>query len=112
MIKTMTIGPYTLNGSKILFMKQDRVRYMEASSTDFSFEEHSFVELDAVKIYFDNYEFILSSKRLEIKSQFTAGDNVDGPFDIFVNDENGKDLVINSVDPNFAGRIVDLFRVV
>ncbi len=116
MIKTITIGPYVLNGSKILFMKQDRVRYVEASSTAFSFEERSVVESDAVKIYFDNYEFILSSRRLEIKSQFntsgSAGDIINGPFDIFVNDENGKDHVINSDEPNFAGGIVDSFRAV
>lgn len=112
MIKMMTIGPYVLNGSKILFMKQDRVRYVEASSTAFSRD----VESDAVKIYFDNYEFILSSRRLKIQSSFDTdtyvGEIIKGPFDIFVNDENGKDHVINSDEPNFAGGIVDLFRAV
>lgn len=111
----MTIGPYVLNGSKILFMKQDRVRYVEAPSTAFSFEKRS-VELNAVIIYFDNYEFILSSRRLEIKSQFDttggAGDIINGSFNIFVNDENGEDHLINSGEPNFAGRIVDLFQAV
>ncbi len=109
----MTIGPYVLNGSKILFMKQDRVRYVEESSTAFSCDV---VESDGVKIYFDNYEFILSSKRLKIQSSFDTntyvGEIINGPFDIFVNDENGKDHVINSDEPNFAERIVDLFRAV
>ena len=64
MIKTMTIGPYTFNGSKILFLKRDLVRYVEKSSTEFYFGAGNVVESDAVKIYFDNYEFILASTRL------------------------------------------------
>jgi hypothetical protein len=94
-------------------MKQDRVRFVEKSSTAFSCDV---VESDAVKIYFNNYEFILSSRKLAITSKFdTSGyvrDIINGPFDIFVNDENGKDHVINSDEPNFAGGIVDLFRAV
>lgn len=97
MIKTMTIGPYVLNGSKILFMKRN-------------LGEHS------VNIYFDNYEFVLASNGISIKSLFnvcgSVSDAKEGQFYIFVTDENGKGYRFDSDEPDFADRIVDLFRAV
>lgn len=97
MIKTMTIGPYVLNGSKILFMKRN-------------LGEHS------VNIYFDNYEFVLASNGISIKSLFNVCGSVrdvdEGQFYIFVTDENGKGYRFDSDEPDFADRIVDLFRAV
>ena len=97
MIKTMTIGPYVLNGSKILFMKRN-------------LGEHS------VNIYFDNYEFVLASNGISIKSLFnvcgSVSDAKEGQFYIFVTDENGKGYRFDSDEHDFADRIVDLFRAV
>lgn len=93
----MTIGPYVLNGSKILFMKRN-------------LGEHS------VNIYFDNYEFVLASNGISIKSLFnvcgSVSDAKEGQFYIFVTDENGKGYRFDSDEPDFADRIVDLFRAV
>lgn len=97
MIKTMTIGPYVLNGSKILFMKRNP-------------GDH------AVDIYFDNYEFVLTPSSISIKSLFnvcgTVGNVKEGQFYIFITDENGKDHRFDSDEPDFAERIVDLFQAV
>ena len=97
MIKTMTIGPYVLNGSKILFMKRNP-------------GDH------AVDIYFDNYEFILTPSSISIKSLFNVCGSVrdvkEGQFYIFITDENDKDYRFDSDEPDFAERIVDLFRAV
>ena len=97
MIKTLTIGPYVLNGSKILFMKRNP-------------GDH------AVNIFFDNYEFILTPSDISIRSLFNVCGSVrdvkEGQFYIFVTDENGKDYRFDSDEPDFAERIVDLFQAV
>ena len=97
MIKTMSFGPYVLNGSKILFMKRD-------------------IGDRTVSIYFDNYEFVLASNGISIKSLFnvcgTVGQSNGGQFYIFVTDEKNECHSINSGDPNFADRIVELFQAV
>lgn len=97
MIKTMSFGPYVLNGSKILFMKRD-------------------IGDRTVSIYFDNYEFVLASNGISIKSLFNVCGSVrdvkEGQFYIFITDENGKDHRFDSDEPDFAERIVDLFRAV
>ena len=97
MIKTMAFGPYVLNGSKILFMKRD-------------------IGDRTVSIYFDNYEFVLASNGISIKSLFNVCGSVrdvkEGQFYIFITDENGKHHRFDSDEPDFAERIVDLFRAV
>lgn len=97
MIKTMSIGPYVLNGSKILFMKRN-------------LGDH------AVNIYFDNYEFVLTPNSISIKSLFnvcgTVGTVNEGQFYIFVTDENNKHHRMDSTEPDFADKIVNLFRAV
>lgn len=97
MIKTMTIGPYTLKGSKILFMKKDPGD-------------------NIVHIYFDNYEFVLASNSITIRSLFNVCgrvDNIrDGQFYIFVIDGSNEVHNISSIEPDFADRIVGLFRAV
>lgn len=94
MIKKMSIGPYVLNGSNILFMKRNPVN-------------------QAINIYFDNYEFILTPSSMSIKSLFnvcgTVGEVKEGQFNIFVTDEKNECRSINSTEPNFASRIIDLF---
>ena len=94
MIKKLSIGPYVLNGSKILFMKRNLVD-------------------QAINIYFDNYEFVLSPSRMSIRSLFnvcgTVGEVKEGQFNIFVTDEKNECHSINSTEPNFAGRIIDFF---
>ena len=93
----MSFGPYVLNGSKILFMKRD-------------------IGDRTVSIYFDNYEFVLASNGISIKSLFNVCGSVrdvkEGQFYIFITDENGKDHRFDSDEPDFAERIVDLFRAV
>lgn len=97
MIKTMSIGPYVLNGSKILFMERNPVDR-------------------AVNIYFDNYEFVLASNSISIKSLFnvcgTVGKVNEGQFFVLVTDKNNESHRIDSDDPNFADRIVNLFQEV
>ena len=93
----MTIGPYVLNGSKILFMKRNP-------------GDHT------VNIYFDNYEFVLTPNSISIKSLFnvcgTIGNVKEGQFYIVVTDEKNESHRIDSTEPNFADRIVELFQAV
>lgn len=97
MIKTMSFEPYTLNGSKILFIKKNP-------------------GIHAVNIYFDNYEFVLASDSISIKSLFNVSGSVghvkEGSFYIFVTDGNNISHRICSAEPDFADQIINLFRTV
>lgn len=89
----MTIGPYVLNGSKISFMRRDPLN-------------HTF------SIYIDNYEFRLTPHGISLCDGEGCLARKDGRIYIFITDENGKDHSFDSYEPNFAERIVDLFRAV
>ena len=93
MIKTMTIGPYVLNGSKISFMRRDPLG-------------HTFY------IYIDNYEFSLTPHGISLyDGEGRLVTLINGLFYIFITDENGKEHSFDS-DEDFAESIVDLFRAV